>query len=48
MFTEENYMPGLRRWIQPVETSSIACDIHIDDFRNFENYLKVNLNTKKL
>ena len=41
MFSEKNYMPGLRRWIQPLEATSIACDIIIEEFKDFKNYLKV-------
>ena len=41
MFSERNYMPGLRRWIQPLEATSIACDIIIEEFKDFKNYLKV-------
>jgi len=44
MFNDKNYMPGLRRWSQSLEGSSVAsvaCDIIIEEFKDFKNYIKV-------
>lgn len=45
MFNDKNYMPKLRRWSYPLleggSAASVACDIVIEEFKDFKNYLKV-------